>query len=174
MAQALDAVALHEPHRAGVEQRPDCFGTVTLCRAHELFGNFVERGVPRQRRKLTAAFCAFAFERVLEAVWMVHALGIARDFLADHTRGIAVRAGTADAPDVVRVELFDFERAGTRTVVGAGAVNVGGHERLQLEHVRVSTGNEFTSHALLRRSVRCAGAAVAARPAPDSTGRSLL
>ena len=51
MAQALDAVALHPPHRAGVVMRPYGFGAVALRGQGQPFGNLVERVVPGDRHK---------------------------------------------------------------------------------------------------------------------------
>jgi len=60
VAQALDAVALHEAHGPCVIQRPHRGCAEALGRAHELFGHFVERRLPRERRKFAGALGARA------------------------------------------------------------------------------------------------------------------
>ncbi|MEI9983574.1 MAG: hypothetical protein WDN69_10450 [Aliidongia sp.] len=51
IAQAVDAITLHMPHRAGVEIRPDRRRAVALCRLDEALGHDVERVVPADRRE---------------------------------------------------------------------------------------------------------------------------
>ena len=51
VTQAMDAVAHHVTHRAGVQIRPDGLGTVGLLGADELPGDDVEGVVPRDRSK---------------------------------------------------------------------------------------------------------------------------
>src|SRR5277367_6027940 len=51
LTQPVDAVALHEPHGAGVVIGPHRFGAVFLFGAQELLGDQVECVVPRDRRK---------------------------------------------------------------------------------------------------------------------------
>ena len=107
VAQAIDTVALHESHGAGVKERPHRCAPQTLRRARELLGDFVERGLPRQRCEF-AALGAFALERLGKPFGMMDALGVARNFLADHARRVRVGGGAADTADMVAVEFLDF------------------------------------------------------------------
>ena len=58
----MDAVALDQAHGAGVEIRPDRFGTVAGREPQEVLGHRVERLVP-----VDAAELAAACRRVMEA-----------------------------------------------------------------------------------------------------------
>ena len=57
---------------------------------------------------------------MLEAIGVMHALGVARDLGADHAGGVGVVFGAANAADSVVGEDLDLKRAGRRTVVRAG------------------------------------------------------
>ena len=46
MAKALQPIALHQTHRAGVKMRPDRFRAVVLGRSGQPFRDLVERVVP--------------------------------------------------------------------------------------------------------------------------------
>ena len=62
-----------------------------------------------------------------QAVRMMDALGIARDFRADHTRRVEIVLGAAHAADRAAVEHLHFERAG-----GGAVVRTGGRRDLHL------------------------------------------
>ena len=117
MAQAVDAVAHHEAHRAGVVVRPHRLGAVRLLRADERFGDDVESIFPAHRGELAAALGAGAPQRTREAVGMMDALGVARDLGADHAGRVGVVLGAADAADGALAEDLDLERAGRWAVV---------------------------------------------------------
>ena len=121
IAQPVDAVAVYQAHRAGVEIGPDRLRAMALGDAGEVFGNLVERGVPRQWRERVApaALGAGAPQRRQQSVGVVHAFGIARDLGADDAGGVRVRRGAAHAPDCSGIEALDLQRAGRRTVVRA-------------------------------------------------------
>ena len=55
----------------------------------------------------------------------MHALGIARDFLADYAGRVRVGACATNAADVMAVEFLDFERARARAVVRARTMDDG-------------------------------------------------
>ncbi len=118
VAQALDPVALHQPHGAGIEERPHGFGAEFLRGAGERLGDLVERVVPRDRLEAPLALGADAPQRRRKALGMVLALGVARDLGADDAGGIAV-IGAVDAPDGTLVEALDLERADARAIVRA-------------------------------------------------------
>ena len=97
----MDAVAHDVAHRAGIEIRPDRLRAVLCFGAEELFGDEIERVVPRDRREFAAAFGAGAAQRLLQAIGMMHAFGVARDLGADYAGGVGVVLGAADATDGV-------------------------------------------------------------------------
>ena len=119
VGEALDPVAHHQPHRAGVEVRPDAFGAEAALGVEEALGDAVERLVPADRRELAGALRPDAHERPGQAVGMMDALGVARDLGADDARGVALLFSAAHAPDALAVDHLDVERAGRRAVVWA-------------------------------------------------------
>ena len=68
-----------------------------------------------------------ALERPHQPVGMVDALGVARDLGADDAGCVVVVRGAAHAADGVRIEHFDFERAGRGAIVRAGG---GAHDHV--------------------------------------------
>ena len=120
MAQPFDAVALHQPHRAGIVVGPDRLAAVLRLRRSEFFGDEVERRLPARLLPCPLAFGAGAHQRLQQAVGMMDALGIARDLGADDAGRVAVVLGAMDAADAVRAEDLDVERAGRRAVVRTG------------------------------------------------------
>ncbi len=126
MAQALDAVALHEPHRAGIEVRPDGLRAVFLLSGDEFLRDEIERSFPACLLPRALAFRAGTDQRPGKPVRVVDALGVARDLGADDTGGVAVGLGPVNAADRALVEELDVERAGGRAVVradGAGGAD---------------------------------------------------
>ena len=119
MGQALDAVAHHQAHRAGVMIGPDAFGPERALVFEKILGDDVERVVPGDRRELTGAFRPGAAQRLRQAVLVMDAFGIARDFGADDARRIALVGRAMDAPDARSVDHFDVERAGGRAIMRA-------------------------------------------------------
>ena len=63
VGQALDAVALHEAHRAGVPVGPDGLAPVPLLGAQEALGDLVERVLPADPLELAGALGALAAQR---------------------------------------------------------------------------------------------------------------
>ena len=121
VAQAMDSIAHHEAHRAGVEIRPHGVRTQALFGFQKGISDFVERGLPTDSRELPAAFRTDAPQGMQQARGVMDALGVARDFAADHTSGVGIISGAADLADVLRIEPFYFERTGRRTVMRTGA-----------------------------------------------------
>ena len=101
MPQPMDAVAHDVAHGAGIVVRPDRLRAVGLLGAQELLGDEIERVVPRDRRELAAAFGAGAAQRMLQAIGVMNALGVARDLGADDARGVGVVLGAPDPADGV-------------------------------------------------------------------------
>ena len=88
--------------------------------ADELFGDEIEGVVPRDRREFAATFGANAAQRMLQAVGVMNALGVARDLGANNAGRVGVVLRAADPADGVFVENLDFKRAGRRTIVRTG------------------------------------------------------
>ena len=94
VGQALDAVALHEAHGAGVPVGPDRLGAVALLDAQQVRGDLVQRIVPADPPELARALLAGALQREAQPVGMMVALVVAGDLGADHAGGerVALRA----------------------------------------------------------------------------------
>ena len=114
--EPLDAVALHEPHRARVVVRPYRFGTIRVRGRGEALGDKIERLVPRRGTKRARAFGPHPNQRTLESVGMMDALMVSAHFRADHAIGVRHFCGAADANQSTVVD-FNVQRACPRTVV---------------------------------------------------------
>ena len=119
VAQAVDAVALHMAHRAGVEIRPHGFGSVFRRRRFQLRGGFVERFVPRDRREAfrPATFGANAAQRYRQTAGMMLAFGVARHLGADHAGRVVVGGGPAHLADPRLGEFLDLQRANAGAIM---------------------------------------------------------
>src|SRR5579863_1112694 len=123
MAQTLQTVPLHQPHRARIIMWPYGLAAVALGGASQPFGDEVERVVPRDRFEggMADALAADPAQRHRQALGVVLPLGVAADLGANDTIGVALGAGAANAADAVRTDPLDLERAGARAVVRAYA-----------------------------------------------------
>ena len=85
MAQSVDAVALHQPHRPGIVIGPYRLRAAAVSRAGQLLGDLVERIVPGDRRKRRFAdpFLPDPAQRLRQPCGVMLALGIAGDLGAD-------------------------------------------------------------------------------------------
>ena len=119
MAQPVDAVALHQPHRAGVVVRPHRLAAVLARLGDELLGDDVERVGPRDLGELPGPLGAGPAQRLHQPVGMVDALGVARDLLADHPGGVVVAHRAAHPADAPGIQPLDIQRAGAGAVVRA-------------------------------------------------------
>ncbi|MEY9781796.1 hypothetical protein ABIA23_003198 [Sinorhizobium fredii] len=117
MAQPLDGIALHLPHRTGIEIGPDRFRAMLLLGLDKLVGNLVEGGLPGNLLPDPLALGADAALRHHQPAGMVDALGIARHLGADDAGRIAVCGGAADAADPPFGSEVHFQRASRGTVV---------------------------------------------------------
>src|SRR5262245_38206860 len=90
MPQPVDAVALHKPHRPAIIIGPDRFLPIALLCIQKCCCGFIQSIGPRELLPLAAAFGAFALERLEKPAWMMNALGIAGDLLADHAQRIGM------------------------------------------------------------------------------------
>src|SRR5205814_4326307 len=125
VAQPVNAVALHQPHRSGIVVGPHALRPVALGRTGQALGDLVEGGIPQNRSKGIAAHALLAdpAQWLREAVRVVLALGIAGDLGADHTSCVALRQRPSDPPDAAPGKTLDPERAGARAIVRADAGN---------------------------------------------------
>src|SRR5262249_42566996 len=125
MAQPVDAVALHQPHRPGIVIGPHRLGAVALGSAGQLFRDLVERLLPRERLegRLSQTFLPHSPQRSREPLRMMLALGLARDLGPDAAAGVGLRRGASHPPYPSAVYPLDLERAGARAIVGTDAVN---------------------------------------------------
>jgi hypothetical protein len=132
MAQPVDAVALHPPHRAGVVIRPDRLRAVALRRLGEALGDLVERVVPRDRGEGVAppALVADPAQRHRQPVGVMLALRIAGDLGAHHPLRVGLPLSAAHPADAHppgfrrgRLDELDRQRAGARAVVRADGVD---------------------------------------------------
>lgn len=73
VAQAVDAVAHHEAHGAGVEVQPDAFRAVLSLGGEQRLGGDVERITPGDALEPTGAFRALPAQRMHQAVAAVDA-----------------------------------------------------------------------------------------------------
>src|SRR5579883_1752662 len=146
MAQPPYAVALHEPHRAGIEMRPYALCAPALRRQRQALGDLVERVVPGDRREGRAppALVADAAQRRCQALGMVLPFGVARDLGADDAVRIGLPGGPAQTPDPHPVDALDRERAGARTIMRANAGDdVARHVRLRCRLRRRGYGSGY-------------------------------
>ena len=130
VGQALDAVALHQPHRAGIEIGPHRLGTVALLDPQQILGDLVQRIVPADAREFAGALRTGAAERKGQAVRMMEALMVAGHLGADHPgrEGVARRAPDLAEPTVR--QLLHLQRANRRAVMGADR-RVEGHRQIR-------------------------------------------
>ena len=99
MGKAVDAVAHHQAHGAGVVIRPDRLGAEFALGRVEPRGDLVQRFVPRNPRELAGALRAGPAHRMQQPVGMMNALGVARDLGADDAGGIGLQLGAAHPAD---------------------------------------------------------------------------
>ena len=119
MAQAVDAVAHHVAHGAGIEIGPDGRGAVLGFRLQHGLCRLGHGIVPGNALELAGALGTLALERMQQPVRMVDALGIARHLLADHAQRVAVVLRAADPADSAFVQYLHLEGAGGGAVMRA-------------------------------------------------------
>ena len=127
VAKALDAVALHEPHGAGVVEGPHSLAAVALRGTRKPLGHLIQSVVPGKRLESRDArtLGTGAAQGLAQPIRVVDSLGIARHLGADHTRRIVVVPGPVYPTDGVRIDTLHLQRAGARAIVGAGRVEAG-------------------------------------------------
>ena len=120
MSEAVDAVAHHQSHGAGIIIRPDRLRSEFAFGGIEASGDFVKRIIPADPRELARSLRPDTEHRIGQPVRMMDALGIARDLGADHACRVGLQLGTADPADRGTIDHLDIERAGRRAIVRAG------------------------------------------------------
>ena len=123
VAQALDAVAHDEAHRAGEEVGPHRLAAVTALGVEQSLSGEVERVVPRDPLELSRAFRPAPLQWMEQPIVVMDAFGVARDLGADDTGRVVVLLRPAHAADPAIAEQLHVERTGRRTVVGARRVS---------------------------------------------------
>ena len=122
MGEALDAVAHHQTHRAGIVVGPDAFRAKVPFGREELVCDPIERLVPPDAGELAGALRPGAHQRMGQPVGMVDAFGVARDLGADHARRVGLARRTVDPSDAAAVDHLNLKGAGRRAVVRTDAV----------------------------------------------------
>src|SRR5207249_8976143 len=91
---------------------------------NQLFGNFVERVIPRNRDKRSApdAFVADKPQRLRQPLRVILAFGVRGDFGADHALRVGLPLGAADSADADAIEPLDRQRTAAWTIMRADAV----------------------------------------------------
>ena len=117
MREALDSVAHHKTHRAGVEVRPHAFGSEFALDRQEIVSDAVERLVPTDRRKLPASLGTDAAKRLGEPIRVMDSLPIASDLGAHDAGRVGLVARPVDAADALAPDHLDVERANRGAVV---------------------------------------------------------
>ena len=117
MREALDSIAHHKTHRAGVEIRPHAFGSDLALDRKEIVSDAIERLVPSDRLKLPASLGTDPAQRLGEPVRMMDPLPIAGDLGADDARGVALVSRPMDAADALVPDNLDVESANRGAVV---------------------------------------------------------
>ena len=120
--QPVDSVAHHPAHRTGVVVGPNALRSKLPLGGQKALRNGVERLVPRDAGESTRPLRAGALQWVKEPVRMVDALGVAGDLRADDAGRVGLALGPMQPANRSAVDQLDFERAGGRTIVGAGRV----------------------------------------------------
>ena len=158
MGKAVDAVAHHQAHGAGVVIGPDRLGAEFALGRVEPRGDLVQRIVPRNPRELAGAFRAGAAQRMRQPIRMMNALGVARDLGANDAGGIGLQPGAAHPADRGTIDHLDIERAGRRAIVRTGGMP--DVDSWLLVHARLLPSKSGTAERIFppRASKKCARA----------------
>ena len=118
------ALGLHQAHGSGIAIRHDRLGSVRRlgCNGGQFLRNIGQGRLPAHRLKLPGPLRPSAFEGVQDALWVVRALGVARNLGAQRPVGVRVGWVTLHFESDPVLHGCD-KRAGIRAVVGAGAQN---------------------------------------------------
>ena len=73
-----------------------------LRRPAERLGDFIQRGLPRDRAKLPRSLLAYPLQRLLQAVRMVDSFGVARDLGANDAIRVTIGCSAPDSADAGR------------------------------------------------------------------------
>ena len=122
MRKAIDAVAHHETHGAGIVIGPHRLGAELALGRIEAIGDFVQRLVPRNPRELAGALWPGPAQRIHQPIRMMDALGVTRDLGADDAGSIGLQLGASHPADGRTIDHLDIERAGRRAIVRTGGM----------------------------------------------------
>src|SRR6266851_6465358 len=117
MGEAVDAVAHHEAHGAGIVIRPYRLGAELALGRIKARRDLVQRLVPRYPLKFAGSLRPGPAQRMHQPVRMMNALGITRDLGADDARGIALQLGAANPANGGIIDDLDIEGTSRRTIV---------------------------------------------------------
>ncbi len=120
MRKAVDAVAHHQPHGAGVVIGPHRLSPELALGGIEAIGDLVERLVPGNPRESAGALWPNAALRIHQPVGVMDALGITGNLGADDAGGIGLLLGAAHPANRGTVDHLDIERAGRRAIMRTG------------------------------------------------------
>ena len=120
MRQAVDAVAHHQPHGAGVVIRPNRFSSELALGGIEATGDLVERFVPGDPRELAGTLRPGTAQRMQQPVRVMDPLGVTGDLGADDAGGVGLQLGAAHPADGGTVDHLDVECAGRRAIMRTG------------------------------------------------------
>ena len=111
MRQAIDAVAHHEPHGAGVVIGPDRLRAEFALGRIEALGDLVQRLVPGNPRELAGALRPGPAQRMHQPVGMMDALGVARDLGADDAGRVGLQLRAAHPADACEPSITSTSSA---------------------------------------------------------------
>ena len=117
MAEAVNDIALHQPHGAGEMVWPDRFGAVFLFCLAESFGGDIQRVIPADGLEPALALFADAPQGPGQPVRVMDPFPVRRDLGADHAVRIVVERIPANLADPVRGQFFNLEGTRGRTIV---------------------------------------------------------
>ncbi len=139
MAEPVQPVAAHQPHRARVMIGEHRFAAIAIRHPPERRRRDIQRLVPGDwlEGRKADALLAHPAQRLGQPVRVMHPFGIARDLGADHAVGVAVILRTAHPADPVAVQALDLQRAGRGAVMRTGGGdNLRGHNIHSIGNIR--------------------------------------
>ena len=129
MTQPVNAVTHDQSHCTGIVVRPNGLGTIFGLAGEQLFGNFIQGVIPGNWPKVSGIFVSHALQWRAQPVGMVQPFRVAGHLGTDDPRRISMVGGSTNSANPIVAENFNFEGAGTRAIMGAGALAYG---RLQI------------------------------------------
>ena len=115
--EALDTVAHHKTHGAGVEVGPHALGSKFALGRQEIVSDAVERLVPADRRELSASLGTDAAKRLSKPIRVMNSLPIAGDLRAHDAGRIGLTARPVDPANALAPDHLDVKGANRGAVV---------------------------------------------------------